>query len=259
MNHDVSDEASRGPRGPVALAVLGFVGLLLFAGFTALGIWQIYRLGWKHDLIARVDQRVHAPAVAVPGADRWSSITVAGDEYRHVRVTGTFLHALQTRVRASTELGSGFWILTPLRTGDGTVVMINRGFATPDWCGGKLTCAPGPEGEVTITGLLRISEPRGAMLQKNDPAREHWYSRDVQAIAETRHLSGVAPFFVDAEASGLPDPRIAPVGGLTVIRFPDNHLVYAITWFALALMVAGGIWYVGREERRLRRTNRRFL
>jgi surfeit locus 1 family protein len=36
---------------------------------------------------------------------------------------------------------------------------------------------------------------------------------------------------------------------LTVIAFANNHLVYAITWYALALMVAGAAWLVVRTER----------
>ncbi|MGI4935945.1 MAG: SURF1 family cytochrome oxidase biogenesis protein, partial [Janthinobacterium lividum] len=43
-----------------------------------------------------------------------------------------------------------------------------------------------------------------------------------------------------------------PAGGLTVIHFPDNHLVYALTWFGLALMVAGASVWMVREERRHR-------
>ncbi|MBB3226551.1 surfeit locus 1 family protein [Luteibacter sp. Sphag1AF] len=237
----------------MALTLLGLVGTLLFAGFIALGAWQIYRLGWKHDLIARVNQRVHDTAVEAPGPDRWPSITAASDEYRHVRITGTLHNDQQARVRASTELGSGSWVLTPLTTANGQTVLINRGFVTSDWCGVKGGCAAGPTGEVTITGLLRISEPHGAMLQKNDPAQDRWVSRDVQAIAASRHLGNVAPYFIDAEADGHADPAKSPVGGLTVISFPDNHLQYAITWFVLALMTLAGAWFVVRDERRVRR------
>jgi surfeit locus 1 family protein len=62
----------------------------------------------------------------------------------------------------------------------------------------------------------------------------------------------VAPYFVDAEA----DPSISaetadyPVRGLTVIAFPNSHLVYALTWYGLALMVLVAAWYVWRDERR---------
>jgi surfeit locus 1 family protein len=113
-----------------------------------------------------------------------------------------------------------------------------------------------------VSGLLRISEPGGGFLRKNDPAGEHWYSRDVQAIAAARGLSHarVAPFFIDAEADAAKGPGAqsrpgeeTPVGGLTVITFHNSHLVYALTWYALALMVAGaGVWLV-RDERKLQR------
>jgi surfeit locus 1 family protein len=101
--------------------------------------------------------------------------------------------------------------------------------------------------DTRIVGLLRISEPRGSFARNNDPADNRWYSRDVAAIAATRGLANVAPYFVDAAAgqnpAGSPD---RPTGGLTVISFPNSHLVYAITWYALALMVAGAWWWLAR-------------
>src|SRR5438105_5507426 len=115
-------------RSAVTRRMLAVCAGLVFACFVALGTWQLVRLQWKLDLIERVEQRAHAPAVAAPGRDRWPQITAESDEYRHVRVTGTFLYALTTRVQASTELGGGFWLLTPLRSADGSVVLVNRGF-----------------------------------------------------------------------------------------------------------------------------------
>ncbi|MET0271314.1 MAG: SURF1 family cytochrome oxidase biogenesis protein, partial [Sphingomonas sp.] len=56
--------------------------------------------------------------------------------------------------------------------------------------------------------------------------------RDVRAIARARRVGPVAPFFVDADAA--PNPGGWPVGGLTVVAFRNSHLVYALTWFALA-------------------------
>jgi surfeit locus 1 family protein len=44
-----------------------------------------------------------------------------------------------------------------------------------------------------------------------------------------------------------------PVGGLTIIAFRNNHLLYALTWFGLAVMLAGWSLYVARQEWRLRR------
>ena len=252
------DEAVRGPRGPLGLTLLAAFALVLFAGFMALGTWQVKRLAWKRDLIERVDQRVHAPAIAAPGPEQWAHVTAEADEYLHVSLTGEFLHDRQTLIWAATDLGSGYWVLTPLRMADGAIVLVNRGFVPPDWCALRNQCAPGPSGEVTVTGLLRMSEP-SVMLRRNDPAQNRWYTRDVPAIASARGLQRVAPYFVDAGAAPTPaanGQRSWPVGGLTVIAFPNNHLVYLITWYLLALMVAAAAFYVGREEYRLRRQAR---
>jgi surfeit locus 1 family protein len=102
-----------------------------------------------------------------------------------------------------------------------------------------------------VTGLLRLTEPKGGFLRANDPAADRWYSRDVEAMAAARGLTDTAPYFIDADAT--PNPGGLPVGGLTVVAFRNSHLVYALTWFALALMLAALTVRVAREELRIRR------
>jgi surfeit locus 1 family protein len=100
---------------------------------------------------------------------------------------------------------------------------------------------------VTITGLLRASEPGGGFLRANDPATDRWFSRDTAAIGRARGLSRVGGFFIDADAT--PNPGGYPVGGLTVIKFRNAHLVYALTWFGLAVLCLWGVKVVlGRKE-----------
>ena len=100
-----------------------------------------------------------------------------------------------------------------------------------------------------MTGLLRLSEPGGGFLRSNDPRADRWYSRDVAAIAARRGLGTTVPYFIDADAADT--VRSGPVGGLTVVRFPNNHLAYAITWFILALMGVGSfsIWTKAARRR----------
>jgi surfeit locus 1 family protein len=251
----VSKEAGPLFRSRTTLVVLAVIAAVLFTGLVALGTWQVYRLQWKLALIERVEQRVHAPATPAPGPAQWSQISAANDEYRHVSVSGTYLYEQTVKTQAVTELGAGFWVLTPLRTADGNIFLINRGYI-PE----RATPSSGAPGEVlTVSGLLRISEPGGGFLRHNDPAANRWYSRDVQAIAAQHKLAPVAPYFIDAEAGKLAkpatDPALTePVGGLTVISFHNNHLVYALTWYALALMVAGAAFWLRREERKVRAT-----
>ncbi|RPE81551.1 SURF1 family protein [Vulcaniibacterium tengchongense] len=240
------------PRGRGALfALLGFLALAC-AGFAGLGIWQVQRLAWKRDLIERVEARVHAPPAPAPGPREWPRIGAAAHEYLRVRLDGRYLDGRDTRVQAVTELGPGFWLLTPLRTREGSVVLVNRGFVPPDWRGAKA-----PRGETQVVGLLRLSEPGGGFLRRNDPARGRWYSRDVRAIAAARGLDPqrVAPYFVDAERAPGAAAAAPPVGGLTVVRFRNNHLSYAVTWFVLAAMAAAAA-YVLRDERRRRARTR---
>lgn len=243
-------DSPRAQRGPVALTLLAVFALILFAAFVSLGTWQVHRLAWKRALIARVDARVHAPPVAAPARDQWAGVNAERDEYLRVRLSGVFLHDRQTLVWAATDEGSGYWVMTPLRQADGSIVLVNRGFAPADWCGRDAHCAPGTAGEVTVTGLLRMSEPP-SFLRHNDPTRNNWYTRDVAAIAAARGLKDVAPYFVDADAAAGGGARW-PAGGKTVIQFPNNHLSYLITWYLLALMVLAGAVYVGYDEYRLR-------
>jgi surfeit locus 1 family protein len=221
------------------------LSLAASAVLMALGVWQIRRLAWKEALIARVDARVAAAPVDAPGPQAWRGLTRDNSEYRHVVLHGAFESGRTTLVKAVTDYGGGYWAMTPFVDARGFAVLVNRGFVATRAAG----LWPPPGGQREITGLVRISEPGGAFLRANDPAANRWFSRDVAAIARERGLVNAAPYFVDeARGAGSPDPKVAPVGGLTVIRFPNNHLVYAITWFSLAALAAFGAARLIRER-----------
>jgi surfeit locus 1 family protein len=212
--------------------------------FAALGIWQVQRLAWKRDLIARVDARIHAAPAAPPARREWAALDWRDAEYRRIQVRGEFLHDRETLVDALTALGPGAWVLTPLQTSDG-VILVNRGFVPPERRAAAARAEGQVGGEVTVTGLLRRSEPRGRFLRPNKPATDRWFSRDVIAIARMRGLQGVAPFFIDADAAS--GPAGGPVGGLTVVQFRNAHLAYALIWFGLAVLcVVGGVLTIRR-------------
>ncbi|WP_338503039.1 SURF1 family protein [Sphingomonas kaistensis] len=222
--------AHRGKRW-FLLALCG-VFALLFAG---LGVWQVERLRWKTDLIARVDARLAAEPVPLA---RGETFVGTDAEYLKVRVTGRFDHGKETLVDALTERGKGYWVLTPLRTAERTL-LVNRGFVPSDRAKPATRAVGQIAGEVTVTGLIRLTEPGGRFLRANRPGADLWYSRDVAAIARARGFGRVEPFFLDADAS--PNPGGLPIGGLTVVRFRNSHLVYALTWFALSALSLFGL------------------
>lgn len=261
----VPDPAARRPHVRWRVAVLTLVAIGLFAGFLALGMWQIQRRAWKLDLIERVSQRITAPAVAIPPPAQWPTMQAADYEYRHVKLQGQWLPEKTVLTQAATVLGQGFWLLTPLQQPDGTVVLVNRGFIPESqrkaWLPPRTAEIAAAE-PVSVDGLLRKPEPVGGFLRHNDAAAQKWYSRDVAAIAVAQQLPAAAPFFVDAglpetTAEANPEARridhgVWPRQGLTVVHFSNNHLAYAMTWFGLALMVAGAALLVAGYERRLR-------
>jgi len=203
-----------------------------FVLFTLLGAWQLQRRTWKHALIERVEARVHAAPAATFAPDA---------EYTHVRLEGRF-EPSSVRVQANTVLGAGHWLLQPFTLLDGRQVLVNRGFVPLGSTG-----APASVGQQVVTGLLRLSEPKGSLLRTNEPVADRWFSRDVQAIGMHLGLT-LQPFFVDQDEHG---PKEAwPQGGLTVIHFADNHLQYALTWFAMAALCLGAGYVVLRNDNR---------
>lgn len=242
--------AARRRRPGAGTWVLALAGVLLFALFVSLGHWQVERRAWKLALIARVDARLAAPATDAPGPAAWPAVGREADEYRRVKVSGTFLYDREVLVQASTVFGAGHWVLTPLRTPAGWTVLVNRGFVPPE---GRAALRR-PDGMRDVQGLLRITEPGGAFLRENDPAAGRWHSRDVQAIAAAQRLEAVAPYFIDEAGDGpAPTEATAPVGpwpypGMTVVAFRNSHLIYAATWYGLALMVVLAAWLVWRHR-----------
>ncbi len=208
-----------------------------------LGVWQVERLAWKEKLIATIAERTTAPPVPLPPEAEWSRLQPGDYAYRHVVLSGTFEHDNEAHVfRPLMEAkgpahGLGFLVLTPLRLASGAHVIVNRGFVPSDKADAATRHAGQFEGPVTVTGLMREPEPRNYFTPADEPARDLWFTRDPAAIAQVYQLDRPAPFTIDADAS--PVPGGLPQGGETVLDIPNNHLSYALTWFGLALGLAG--------------------
>lgn len=228
------------------IAIICVAALIFVAGLVALGSWQVQRLGWKHDLMERVEQNVHAAPMPAPTLLEWKNADHKALEYRAVKLTGHYLNDKETHVGALTEKGSGYWIVTPFQRDNGEIVFINRGFV-PSNKRDPLTRSDGQiEGEVTVTGLLRLTEPKGFFLRQNEPDKNIWYARDIEVFADRLALKNVPDYFIDANAEQ--NRTNSPEGGMTVIKFADNHLAYALTWFALAAMVLAMAIFLIRYE-----------
>jgi len=223
----------RGLLLPAAIAFLVLVGL---------GTWQLERKSWKEALITSLTERFAAPPEALPPAAAWQSLNPASDEFRHVTFSAEFDHAKEALVYAAASAfrpdasGLGYWVFTPARLADGRLLFVNRGFV-PEGRRDPGTRSGGQiSGPVTIMGAMRWPTGRHWFTPNDDAAHNLWFTPDLAAIGAAKGLTAVAPFYVEQEApvppGGLPQP------GKLVVRLPDNHMQYAVTWYGLAIVLA---------------------
>ncbi|MFG1341481.1 SURF1 family protein [Xanthobacter autotrophicus] len=244
MSAAPDDAAARVRRPAGGLVLPAIVALAAFLILIGLGTWQLERLAWKQELLARVEARVHAPPVAVPAPALWPNLTREADEYRRVRVRGTFDHGRETLVytvrgedAAGPVKGQGYLVVTPLLRSDGPPILVNRGFVPSDRRDPATRAAGQVTGEVEVVGLLRLPEEASWFVPANDPARGGFFRMDPAGIAAARRVPGAAPFVVDEEANAVPGGL--PLSGGTRLAFPNRHLEYALTWYGLAAALVG--------------------
>jgi len=241
-------------RGVFGLAV---IALIMVSVLASLGVWQLRRKDEKHALIAALTERLAAAPVALPAVAQWPALTPAHDEFRRVTFTATLESKPDAMVYSSGSAvrddvtGPGTWTFIPARLADGRSVVINAGFVQntmQDRAQQDRAVKPLITGTpIAFTGYLRFPEAAGTLTPHGDSGKRLWFTRDVPSMAQALGWGEIAPFYLDLEsprpASGIPKP------GPLHVRLKDDHLQYAITWFGLALVVAGAFiaWVIQRR------------
>jgi cytochrome oxidase assembly protein ShyY1 len=240
------------------VAGFGIFTLVMLALFIGLGVWQLQRRVEKHALIAALTERLAVAPGALPSPAQWSALTPAHDEFRRVSFTATYQHLPDAMVYSSGSAvredisGPGTWAFLPARLASGETVVVNAGFVQnlmQDRSQQDRAVAPLITGQpVMLTGYLRFPEKAGVLTPAENPAKRLWFTRDHLAMAHALGWGEVAPFYIDLEqpvpASGIPKP------GPLEVHLKDDHMQYAITWFALAgaVVIAFAAWL--RAQRR---------
>jgi surfeit locus 1 family protein len=241
----VSGVASAPARRGRSWVGLLIPALIAFGILIGLGTWQVQRKAWKEGLIAALDAQLAATPIALPPAAAWVSLNRTSDEYRRVTFSATFDNAKESLVFAAPSNfrpdveGPGYWVFTPARLADGSIVEVNRGFVPAGRQDPKSRLQGQVTGPIDIVGSLRWPESRHWFTPTDEPAKNLWFTADPQPIAAAKGLAAVAPFYVEQESpvppGGLPKP------GKLMVTLPDNHLQYALTWYGLALVLV--IWF----------------
>jgi surfeit locus 1 family protein len=235
-----------------SLILPGFLTVLALLVLIGLGSWQLMRLSEKERQTAQIEASLSAPPVELPPEAEWLRLTPSDYNYRRVSLTGTFQHDkealafgfISVGVRGDTH--EGFFALTPFVLADGSTVIVNRGFVPQDRRAQSTRADGLIQGPITLNGLMRSPEKKGTFTPEDEPHNNLFFTIDPASIARARQIERVAPFIVDADKS-LP-LGLWPEGGHTVVVLANNHLQYAITWFALAFGLMG-VFFVFANNR----------
>lgn len=203
------------------------VGLVVLLG---LGTWQLERLGWKRDLIDTIATRTTAPPLALGGA----IADPAALDYRRVSATGRFDHSRELYLTSRFLDGRpGAHVITPLMRAGLPPVLVNRGWVPLDRKAPATRAAGQTQDRVAVTGIARSVIRRGLFIPDNDPAKGFWIAYDPVAMARAMGIGAPLPLVVEADDAA--NPGGLPKGAVTRIDLPNNHLGYALTWYALAM------------------------
>lgn len=220
---------------------------------SALGTWQVKRLYWKEDLLARINARI---ALAPMPLEDFLSRQMLEDNwpYSPVTATGTFDHSKEVFFYATDKNGAVGWnVHTPMLLNNGRVLIINRGFVPYEWKSVEKRIAGQVYGEQVVTGLVQVpsDEKPNRFMPDNALEQREFYWRslpEMVSLMQQNDDQDFVPFFVDA--NDAPNPGGWPRGGTTIVSLPNNHLQYAITWYGLALtlLCVGGYFLYTRRR-----------
>ena len=212
--------------------VLGFVGGGIL---IALGLWQIQRMQWKEGILAEIEARIHAPAVAVP-----ASPDPEADRYLPVKAEGKFTGAHVDVLVSRKEIGAGVRVIEAFETLEGRRLLVDRGFIAE-----AARALPREEGAPEVEGNLHWPQEVDSFTPKPDAKTGLWFARDLDAMAAALNTEPVLIVARHPTAEGI-EPMAVDASGI-----PNDHMGYAIQWFGLALvwfgMTAYLVWRIKRR------------
>ncbi|KAF2034459.1 SURF1-domain-containing protein [Setomelanomma holmii] len=234
--------------GLIILAIIPITAFLL-------GCWQVQRLGWKTELVARFEDRLTFPPLELPL--RIDESMLDAFDYRRVYARGRLRHDQEMLIGPRILDGEeGYTVVTPLERTDerGNVhkILCCRGWikkdTAPQWF--RKNSGGLPEGEVMIEGLLRIP-PKGNMFTpKNEPEKGKWFFPSVNEMAE--HTGSQRVWVEETMTPDLltnyeREPKGIPIGRAPTVNLRNNHTQYIFTWYALSFATSIMFWMVVKK------------
>lgn len=234
----------------LVVAVVGFT----VACYVYLAPWQFGRESQRDAQQKQID--VAATMAPVPFGTLVPGDAVDPDvTWRQVSLTGTFLPQDETVVRLRVVDGKpAVEVMTPMRTTDGRIVVVDRGTVraldgqtVPDF-------APAPQGEVTVEGRLRTDEtdPQDRPAFQAAGHRQ-MYAADSKTVAAAAGTPMVEGYVAQQTGPGVLTPLPVEAGEGAA---PFSNFSYALQWLTFGAIAIIALGYFVRLEILQRRGRR---
>ena len=235
---------------PGWLAFIAVVAGFVVICYAVLAPWQFGREAQRDAQQRAIDTSSATPPVPLGSVVPAGQGVTAGVEWRQVTVSGRYLPAAEALVRLRVYDGKpAFEVLTPLRTDDGRLLAVDRGYVTAGNGAVVPPIAAPPTGPVTLTARLRLDE--------NDPDQRPLFTAGghrQQYVADSRALGAAGGLALEpgylqlsADQPGVATPLpVAPAAGASAAPF--TNFSYALQWLTFGAIAAFALVWFARLE-----------
>lgn len=236
-------------KSKIKIILVNTTVLISFIILVTLGTWQLDRKEQKEQLFEKI-KRVNLVVedfenivINENNLNDWiyKKVSFKGN-YRYEKELYVFTHLSDPKGDYG---GAGYWIFNLFVSSKGNLIIINRGFVPQDMINefkSKDSSEPVNNSQI---GYIRSFEKRNIFTPDTDFNGKILYSILKEDIKKIFDINGIEPYFVDLISSN----QLIPQSNETRLKFPDNHLSYAITWYGLATSLLF-IYFYARIKRR---------
>ena len=186
----------------------------------SLGFWQLYRLGWKLDLINQIENSLMIDPVELQNVEK--------KNYLRIKTSGQIDFEKQIYLYNLNETGKpGFEVINPIKIGNEDY-LINRGWISFDK---KNKPEINLVDQKNIIGTLMIQSKSSSFKPKNEVDKNYWFTLDREDILKfTGKNFSKYIIYLNGNYEN-PRPRVITA------KISNNHKKYAITWFSMAISI----------------------
>lgn len=186
-------------------------------------------------MIHTIAVRVAEPVVDLPTDPQ---LDLSAWQYRRVKLSGVFLQDKETYLYTGPKEVNGtigYNLLTPFKLEDGTEVLVDRGWVPYQKKSPETRLETIPDGKVEVIGMIHRGEKPGLFTPKNDPDHHIWFWIDVPRLLGQAADEKTAQYYI--RLLKQPGVQGLPLAGDETVRYRNDHLQYAITWYGLAVIL----------------------